>query len=40
VTLADVQDWLGRSTIWLGDAWALTRRPVGDVVAGMGFVGG
>jgi 3-polyprenyl-4-hydroxybenzoate decarboxylase len=33
VMLAEVQHWLARSTIWLGDAWALTRRPVGDVVA-------
>jgi hypothetical protein len=37
VMLAEAQDWLARSTIWLGDAWALTRRPVGDVVGAAGL---
>jgi hypothetical protein len=35
--LAEVQDWLARSTIWLGDAWGLTRRPVGDAVGAAGL---
>lgn len=36
-TLAEVSAWLDASTIWLGDAWALSGVPVDDVLAGLGF---
>lgn len=36
-TLAAVSAWLDESTIWLGPAWALSGRPVGDVLQSLGY---
>lgn len=36
-TLTEVADWLQRSTIWLGQAWAITGRPIDDVLASLGY---
>ena len=37
-TAQECTDWLAASTIWLGDAWAVTEVPCWDILASLGYV--